>query len=134
QSDFTQPVLNSENSPEDVAPWVADPVALENGTLGMLGTNERVQLLDASGGKLRWTYRGPMSQAHSPPDLLTNGAALLLVVDATTLVRVDPETGVRLWSRSVSADLLLDARRAACLDEQRAYVPSAGVLRCFELK
>lgn len=134
QFDIVPPTQTSEASTTALARWICDPLALSNGNLGLVGADRRIQLFDPAQGTLRWTYVGPLSHAHASPILLTNGTALLLVVDATTLVRVDPETGARLWSRSLGPDLLPEARHVAYVAEQQVFVPAGGVLRCFALQ
>lgn len=81
--------------------WRRPPVDLGHDVLGVVTTDRRVQ---GWGENLvaRWKYAGAISHAHTDPWLLRDGEQSGLLIDGTTLVGLDAETGARRWSAGLA--------------------------------
>lgn len=115
-------------------PWRNDPVFLPaDHLLGVLNGSGPPQIVELANGKRQSVYPGPVSNTHAPPDLLAGETALIAVIDANTLARFDPLTGRKLWSCRAGVVPLFDPRESACLDNERLFVATAGILRGIDL-
>ena len=81
-----------------------------------------VALFDLERGVDAWTYREPSSLPRSgPPRLLGDAGRLLVLRDGSELVRLDPATGKKLWSRVLGVEDLADSPQALALDADRVF-------------
>jgi outer membrane protein assembly factor BamB/tetratricopeptide (TPR) repeat protein len=115
-------------------PWRNDPVPLPaDRLLGVLDGAKPPSVVQLPGGNRLCAYEGPVSNAHAPPDLLAGEAALVAVVDGSTLARFDPHTGRKIWTCRAGVAPLFNPRVSACLDNERLFVATAGILRGIDL-
>lgn len=121
----------------DVSPalreaWRSPPVTFSDEGLAAVLINQRV----VSFRRPRlpgWTHPGAVSWANADPALLSNGTALLLVIDGNTVTRLNATTGHRTWSQFVARRPVPRAESAFAVDESRLYAAGDGVVRAFSL-
>jgi outer membrane protein assembly factor BamB len=93
-----------------------------------------VALLDLSTGTFTWTYREPSSLPRSgPPRLLGDAGCLLVLRDGSEVVRLDPATGNKLWSRVVGVEDLSEWPEALAYDGERLYCATGRTLSAYSL-
>ncbi|MGQ0633431.1 MAG: outer membrane protein assembly factor BamB family protein [Planctomycetaceae bacterium] len=118
-------------------PWTQDPVALPALTLWGLPTFAGPpQIFDAALGRRVAFYRGPLSSSRVNASLFADATASFAAIDGTTLARFDPRSGVPQWSRRLGPLPAphLENAESVCLDRQRLYCVSGGVLRCLAVE
>jgi outer membrane protein assembly factor BamB len=118
--------------PDDES-WARDPVALDDDRIALVD-DRAITLFDVNRGASAWTYREIASLPRSgPPRLLVDGGRLLALRDGSELVRLDPATGLKLWSRVLGLDDLSEAPAALALDAENVYVTCAETLTAYNL-
>ena len=124
----------ASDRPGPVEPWLHGPVFSSDNALIVLSADRRIESRSLLNGQRRWRYMGGMSFAHVDPVVWSTGSALLTTIDGTTLVRIDPLTGMPSWTAGVAdVPLMAPARQVVCTGDA-AYVASQGLLRRISLK
>jgi outer membrane protein assembly factor BamB len=80
----------------------------------------------------QWKFKASRTTLGAP-ELLTNGASLLVVENRQFATRIDVETGKPLWRRPISATPLANVSTMAVLDSSELFVVSDRVVRAFSL-
>jgi outer membrane protein assembly factor BamB len=117
-------------------PWPQSPLPLD-GRLCLLASPRRIVQLDLASGKETWTHQLTWrSLTGEPPQLVSDGRSLLLVVPRNygwELDRLDPHTGRSLWRhpRPQSVSPLLPT--AIALDDSVVFFIAQDVLRAHAL-
>ena len=107
---------------EDVQPWVRPPVPLDEDRLAVVADDRTIIALELDRGSVVWTYREPSALPRGgPPRLIGDAACLLALRDGGELVRLDPATGRKLWSRLLGVEDLTDWPAAITLDDRHVY-------------
>jgi outer membrane protein assembly factor BamB len=81
-----------------------------------------------------WKYEGPLSWSNVPPAMLSNGEALLAVIDGNTLCRLDPDSGARRWSRPAARSPIQQPRRSMVLADRHVFLAADGFVRAIDLE
>lgn len=109
--------------------WERAPLAVDDDHVAVVADKRTVALLDLRQGSNCWIFRESSALPKNGPPQLFGGAEELLVVhDGTELIRLDPRTGERRWSRPLGAENLSERRDAMTLDEKRFYWASDRTL------
>ncbi len=124
----------ASDRPGPVEPWLHGPVFFSDNVLIVLSADRRIESRSLLNGQRRWRYMGGMSFAHVDPVVWSAGSALLTTVDGTTLVRIDPLTGMPSWTTGVADVPLMAPARQVISSGDAAYVASQGLLRQISLK
>lgn len=120
--------------PGSVEPWLQGPVFADDNALIELSADRRIESRSLLNGQRRWRFMGGMSFAHVDPVVWSAGSALMTTVDGTTLVRIDPLTGMASWTAGVADVPLMAPARQVISTGDAAYVASQGLLRQISLK
>jgi hypothetical protein len=96
--------------------------------------DQHVGLLDPVAGREVWVRQTPTpSVSREPPQFLSDGKSLLLLIDGWQLERLDPLTGHPLagWPRPIGSEPV--ALERAALDESAVYFVSRNTLHARSL-
>lgn len=121
--------------------WRVEPVVFGRNGMGVPLRSHRLIGFPSSENAKRlglelapWRYEGPMSWSNVLPTMLSNGEALLAVIDGNTLCRLDPESGTRRWSRPAARMPMKEPRRSIVVTGQHAFLAADGFVRAIELE
>jgi outer membrane protein assembly factor BamB len=102
--------------------WTRDPQPIDDQHAAIVAEDRSVSLLDLQAGALVWSYREPPALPRgAPPRVLGDRSRLLVLRDGSELVRLDPATGQKLWSRLLGLEDLGESPDALALDGNRVY-------------
>lgn len=125
----------------DLDAWRVEPVRF--GQAGMavsLRSHRMIGFPSMEGDKrLRlslavWKYEGPLSWSNVQPAMLSNGDALLAVIDGDTLTRLDPDSGARVWSRPAARSPIPQPRRSVVVTGRHVFLAADGFVRAIDLE
>lgn len=115
-------------------PWARDPMAVDEDHVAVVVDARTVVLLNVETGTRVWTYREASALPRSgPPRLLGDAGRLLVLRDGSELVRLDPASGKKLWSRVLGVEDLSEWPDGLVLDEDRVYCATARSLAAYRL-
>jgi hypothetical protein len=118
QAELVQP-------PGGASTWTRDPRPLDDHLAAVVSEDRAVSLLDLQTGAFVWSYRDPPALPRgAPPRVLGDRGRLLVLRDGSELVRLDPATGQKLWSRLLGTEDLGESARALVLDGNRLFCAS----------
>lgn len=118
------------------------PVRFDDGHVVIVPDRRTVKLLDLNRGQVDWVYRESADlPVNGPPRIFGDADCLLVLHDGRTLIRLDPLTGAKRWSRLLGTDDLSERPNSVALDNQRFYCVEklywmekrTQVLRAFSL-
>ncbi len=112
--------------------WRRAPTPLD-GNRWALVTKDRQVAGWEPGQKNGWKYRGGMSHAHTDPWLMSEGGRLGLLVDGTTLVGLDPQSGSRLWATGLADQPLTRPEQQTTVFNQVVVGVSDSTIRAVSL-
>jgi outer membrane protein assembly factor BamB/tetratricopeptide (TPR) repeat protein len=116
------------------APWVGEPVALDEERVILPLDARRVVLFDVERGAIVWSYRDDSALPRSgAPRVLADESVLLVLFGGQELVRLDPGDGRRAWARGLGLESLADAPDGLAMDDARAYATAGDVLTAYGL-
>ncbi len=97
--------------------WSRDPLPIDDDRVALVIDERTVALFDVEIGQYAWTYRELSALPRSgPPRLLGDSGRLLVLRDGSELVRLDPATGEKRWSRVLGIEDLSEWPEALALD------------------
>lgn len=103
-------------------PWAHDPFPVDDDRVVLTLGSESVGLFDTAQGALGWIDREkPVFPRTTPPRPLGDSGRLLVLYAGSVLVRLDPATGARLWSKPLGIEDISDWPRAFAWDHSRLY-------------
>ena len=120
---------------EPAKPWGRPPLPIdEDHVCVTLGPNN-VALVNLTTGARVWTSQvaTPALPRFGPPRLLGDATRLLVVYEGNELIRLDPATGRRLWSRSLGLGDLSDSPTALAVDGDRVFCAIGATLAAYSL-
>ena len=118
------------------------PVRVDDSHVVIVSDRRTVKLLDLNKGEIVWVYRESADlPVNGPPRVLGNADCLLVLHDGRTLIRLDPLTGAKRWSRLLGTEDLserpdsvaFDAKRFYCVEKLYGPEKRAQILRAFSL-
>ncbi|HEV3121214.1 MAG TPA: PQQ-binding-like beta-propeller repeat protein, partial [Isosphaeraceae bacterium] len=117
-------VLNTQNgrtqaeyAREDDQEWSHDPLPVSDDQVALVVDRRSIGLFDFKRGVFPWVVReSPLLPRHGPPLLLGDAERLLVLYDGSELIRLDPRTGGKLWSRPLGDEDLSERPEAFVLD------------------
>jgi outer membrane protein assembly factor BamB/tetratricopeptide (TPR) repeat protein len=114
--------------------WLRAPLAIDDDHLAIVPDKLTVALLDLRRGGYSWVFHESRQlPKNGAPVLLGDAERLLVIHDGTELIRLDPATGTKKWSRPLGAEDLSDRSEAFALDGDRFYWTSARALKAVSL-
>jgi outer membrane protein assembly factor BamB/tetratricopeptide (TPR) repeat protein len=119
---------------ENEEAWGRDPLPLDDDRVAVVVGGRHVALLDLNRGAAVWTYRESSALPRSgPPRLMGDAGRLLVLRDGSELIRLDPTTGRKLWSRLLGVEDLSEWSEALALDADRVYCATGPTLTAYNL-
>ncbi len=80
--------------------WPRDPLPIDDDHVALVADRRTVALFDLNRGVNAWVFRESKEMPkYGPPRLLGDADRLLVVHNGIELIRLDPSTGARKWSR-----------------------------------
>ena len=95
-------------------------------------SNHRVRATQLAELGIRWTHNSS-AITHGGPEILTDGAVMVVVEDRQFATRIDSETGTPLWRRPISATPLNRVPLMTEMASNKLFVTSDRVARSFSL-
>jgi len=124
----------AEYAREDDQEWSHDPLPVSEDQVALVVDRRSVGLFDFKRGVFPWVVReSPLLPRHGPPLLLGDAERLLVLYDGSELIRLDPRTGGKLWSRPLGDEDLSERPEAFVLDSERFYWASGQRLSALAL-
>ncbi|HEY2155266.1 MAG TPA: PQQ-binding-like beta-propeller repeat protein, partial [Isosphaeraceae bacterium] len=114
---------------DDDEEWARDPLPIDDDHVALVPDRRTVALLDLNRGKNAWSFRESTElPKHGPPRLVGDAERLLVIQDGTDLIRLDPMTGKKRWSRPIGDDNLAERPDAFVLSGDRFFVANGSDL------
>ncbi|HWE36355.1 MAG TPA: PQQ-binding-like beta-propeller repeat protein [Isosphaeraceae bacterium] len=119
--------------------WAREPVAVGDDQVAIVPDSWTVALLDLERCRVVWRFReaapqpGAPKPANGPPLAFGDGERLLVLHNGTTLIRLDPKSGDRLWSRPLGLESLADRPSALAIDPGRCFAVNGRNLTSIRL-
>jgi outer membrane protein assembly factor BamB len=114
---------------DDAEEWARDPLPIDDDHVALVPDRRTVALFDLNRGINAWTFRESTElPKHGPARLVGDAERLLVVQDGTDLIRLDPMTGRKRWSRPIGDEDLSERPEAFALSGDRFYVANGSDL------
>ncbi|WP_435016666.1 PQQ-binding-like beta-propeller repeat protein [Tundrisphaera sp. TA3] len=105
--------------------WPIDPLPIDEDHVALVVDRMSVALFDTNRGVRVWSLREPVDlPKNGPTRLIGDADRLLVLLDGRELVRVDPATGARLWSRFLGGEDLSEHPDSLAMSGDRVFVAS----------
>jgi outer membrane protein assembly factor BamB len=126
---------SKERAEEPVQAWSRSPLVIDDDHICVDIDPRTVASVDVTTGRRAWTSRVTSTALprNGPPRLLGDSVRLLVVYEGNELVRLDPATGRKLWSRSLGLEDLSGQGDAFALDGDRLYCATNATLAAYNL-
>jgi outer membrane protein assembly factor BamB len=112
----------AEYNRRDDEDWARPPLAIDDDRIALVPDPRTVTLFDIRRGVECWVFRESRElPKNGPPLLFGNSERLLVLHDGTDLIRLDPVTGTKRWSRPLGHESLSKRPDAIALDGERVY-------------
>lgn len=122
-----------EREPDE--PWRRPPVWLDANRLCSVTDARRVELLDVSRGRPVWNHAFESPDSERAVEPIVAPGNQLFVLAGTQLIRIDSDTGAKLWSKPIADQPLSDSPGVWVADNDRLYcVTQEPNLRAFRLR
>ena len=114
--------------------WPRAPFPIDDDHVALVTDPMTIALFDLSKGVNSWRVRSSQKMpTHGAPRFLGDAERLFIVNDGTELIRIDPMTGAKKWSRLLGVEDLGDHPEALALDGERVYWVNGGMLSAANL-
>ncbi len=114
---------------DDDEEWARDPLPIDDDHVVLVPDRRTVALFDLNRGINAWSFRESVElPKHGPPRVVGDAERLLVIQDGTDLIRLDPMTGKKRWSRPVGDEDLSERPEAFALSGDRFYVANGSDL------
>jgi outer membrane protein assembly factor BamB len=113
----------------DSEAWPRDPLPIDDDHVAIVPDRRTVALFDLSRGINAWVFResGELPK-NGPPRLVGDSERLLVVHNGLELIRLDPASGSKRWSRPLGEDDLSEWPDAFVLAGDRFFFASGSDL------
>ena len=109
--------------------WLRDPISVDEDHIAIVADRLTVQLFSLNQGTPAWVFReSPQLPINGPPRLFVESDRLFVLQDGQELIRLDPSTGAKLWSRLLGIENLSERPEAFAFGQDRVFVTSAADL------
>jgi outer membrane protein assembly factor BamB len=116
------------------APWMRDPVPIDDDRLALAVDARTITLFDLEKGAEVWTYHDDSELPRTQgPRLLSDSGRLLALFDGHTLVRLNPASGLPLWERGLCLGDLSESPEALAVDADHVYCAYDSTLTAYRL-
>ncbi len=120
--------------------WARDPFPIDEDRLAIVSDRRTVAMFNLDDGSDAWVFReSDELPRHGPPRFFGDAGRLLLMHDAHALIRLDANSGRKLWTRSLLVNALdvedLSERPdAVAVDDRRVYWTCGRTLNAATLE
>ena len=98
------------------------PLSLDDDSVLLVLDPRTVKKYDVNHGQIVWEYRESEDlPVNGPPRLFGDAERVLVLHEGHTLIRLDPATGSKRWSRLLGTEDVGDRAGSIAFDEQRFY-------------
>jgi outer membrane protein assembly factor BamB len=120
----------AEHPQGDDEEWARPPLPIDDDHVALVTDRRTVALYDLRRGATSWKFReSDELPKHGAPRLLGDAGRLMVIHDGCTAIRLDPTTGLKLWSRPLGVEDLSERIEATALDGERFYWVSGQSLQ-----
>lgn len=114
--------------------WPRDPLPIDDDHAAIVVDRLTVALFDLNRGVNTWIFREASDQPKfNAPRLFGDAERLLVLHDGAELIRLDPATGAKRWSRLLGTEDLSERPEAIALGEDRVFVANGPTLAALSL-
>jgi outer membrane protein assembly factor BamB/tetratricopeptide (TPR) repeat protein len=118
----------------DEEEWSRNPVAIDDDHVMLVTDRRTVALFDLSRGVNAWVFRESNGMpTNGPPRVIFDGERLLVLHNGEDLIRLDPASGSKRWSRPISEDDLSESPDAFVLSADRFFCATRSELVAFSV-
>lgn len=119
----------SEFPQADEEEWARDPLPIDDDHLALVADRRTVALFDLKRGIEAWSFRESNDlPKYGPPRLIGDAGRLLVLHNGNELIRLDPMTGKKRWSRPIGAEDLSERPEAFGLAGDRFFFANGSDL------
>ncbi len=114
--------------------WVRDPTPIDDDHVAIVADRLTVALFSLDRGVPSWVFRetGELPK-YGPPRLIGDGDRLFVLHDGRELIRLDPGTGAKGWSRLLGTEDLSERPEAIALGDDRVFVANGATLSALKI-
>jgi len=118
----------------DSEEWPRDPLAIDDDHVAIVADRLTVALFNLERGVPTWVFRETNDlPRYGPPRLLGDGDRLFVLHDGRELIRLDPATGAKAWSRLLGSENLSERPEAIAFGPNRVFVATGSTLTALQL-
>ncbi|WP_422926064.1 PQQ-binding-like beta-propeller repeat protein [Singulisphaera sp. PoT] len=115
--------------------WARTPLLIDDDHVVLVPDRRTVELFDLHRGVESWVFRESRElPKNGPPRLLGGSERLFVIHDGSELIRLDPATGTKRWSRPLGSENLSERPDATAIDNEHVYWTSNRTLRAASLE
>ena len=124
----------SEFARADSEEWLRDPLPIDDDHVAIVADRLTVALFSLERGVPAWVFRETNDlPRYGPPRLLGDGDRLFVLHDGRELIRLDPSTGAKAWSRLLGVENLSERPEAFAFATDRVFVADNSTLAAIRL-
>ncbi len=114
--------------------WPRDPLAIDDDHVAIVSDRRTVALFDLQRGVNAWVFRESTElPRYGPPRLIGDSERLLVLHNGVELIRIDPTTGSKRWSRPLGDENLSERPDAFALGGDRFFFAGGSDLTALAL-
>jgi cellulose synthase operon protein C len=114
--------------------WARHPLPIDDDHVALVTDRRTVALFDVVRGVESWVFRESRElPKNGAPRLVGDAERLLVIHDGSEVIRLDPSTGVKRWSRPLGAENLAERPGAFAIDHDRFYWANGRTLGAVRL-
>jgi outer membrane protein assembly factor BamB len=108
--------------------WQRDPLPIDDDHVALVADKTTVALLDLARGRNSWVFQETRElPKYSAPRLFGDAERLLVLHDGQELIRLDPATGAKAWSRLLGSENLSERPEAIALASDQIFVADGAL-------
>ena len=114
--------------------WLRDPIPIDDDHIAIVADRLTVALFSLDRGAPAWIFReSPQLPINGPPRLFGDSDRLFVLQDGQELIRLNPGTGAKVWSKLLGIENLSERPEAFAFGLDRVFVASAADLNAISL-
>ncbi len=114
--------------------WARPPLPIDDDHVALVPDRRTVALFDVVRGVESWVFRESRElPKNGAPRLVGDAERLLVIHDGSEVIRLDPATGAKRWSRPLGSENLAERPGAFAIDHDRFYWANRRTLGAVRL-
>ncbi len=114
--------------------WPRDPLPIDDDHVALVPDRKTIALFDLNRGVNAWVFRESKELPKcGPPRLLGDAERLLVLHNGMELIRLDPATGSKRWSRPIGDEDLSERPESFALGGDKFYVADGSDLTAISI-